>query len=996
LTPSNTIALYNIHTDITYYHNYGNNTIASFNQTNDRVVINTLDPSPTVSLNVIEGFHLDSYYDNAVDVTASVATTTNIANTIYDYVINNISEDHTINATIKVNDFNINYTIHTGNGYFNGSLYEAVDQNIFGSFSVNYEGTFLLLPDYGYRVDSVVVDGINQGEIYNYSFLPIILEEHQVDVYFHPKWIEVTTEVIGDGALLPGDSAWWFDPALEYAFEAHAAFENRIHYITVDGITDTVTDLILTDYTGLLPAPIGENHHIVVAFDNSQIKFITHSGLGTIDGTDVNATNNDVITYRWLTVDGNYNAIFTPALGYKTAKVLINGIEIGSIAQYFFYHINSQQIVEIWFEKETYTIATMAYGQGSISAGITFEYDPSYNYNYTVTPAIGQYISSLKIDNVEMPIINREEAYQGTIAAPILSNHNIVARFAEPFHNILATANEGGFVTPYGNTVYHWGTTPTYHITALEGYYISNILIDGIAENIVGNVTEFDYTFAALFEDHTIEVQFSLFSYTITASVNGNEGGTITPSGSLNYNHFSSVNYAIVAANGYDLQNVEVDGISVGAVSQYTFAGITENHTIEAFFAKHLYTITAYAGIGGTITTTGNYEFNSSATYTVTPDATSGYQIDYVTVDGIAQNIQTPTVSFDYIFDNIAENHEIIAHFILRTYSITATQPANGTITPVGITTVNFGSSKSYTITPNTGYEVEFLLINGQNVTFTPEVSGTVVFNFNNITNNLTISAIMKAKTYTMTASATIGGTITPSGTATVGHGTSKSYSFAAFSGFAISNIKIDGYNYGVVSSYTFENIEENHVIIAEFMAAPCVLPSVLSVTDLTENAAMLHWNNTGAAHYKVAYKAAFETQFTETGLLTDTSFRLSNLTPNTRYTWKVKSICTQEDTLWSSYLQFVTLVTPPTSSVSDNNVNNITVYSNSNQVYIVNGSNNSIEKVEIFNIYGQTVYTGQDNSDREVISLSVSTGTYIVKLSTHEGIITKKVMITE
>ena len=46
----------------------------------------------------------------------------------------------------------------------------------------------------------------------------------------------------------------------------------------------------------------------------------------------------------------------------------------------------------------------------------------------------------------------------------------------------------------------------------------------------------------------------------------------------------------------YHVADVLVDGVSVGAVTSYTFTNVTANHTIAATFAIDTYTITASAG----------------------------------------------------------------------------------------------------------------------------------------------------------------------------------------------------------------------------------------------------------------------------------------------------------------------------------------------------------------------------------------------------------------
>jgi len=71
-------------------------------------------------------------------------------------------------------------------------------------------------------------------------------------------------------------------------------------------------------------------------------------------------------------------------------------------------------------------------------------------------------------------------------------------------------------------------------------------------------------------------------SYTITATANAN--GSISPSGSIIVTENSSSTFTIKPNVGYAVADVLVDGVSVGAVKEYTFTHIKANHSIEASF----------------------------------------------------------------------------------------------------------------------------------------------------------------------------------------------------------------------------------------------------------------------------------------------------------------------------------------------------------------------------------------------------------------------------
>ena len=73
-------------------------------------------------------------------------------------------------------------------------------------------------------------------------------------------------------------------------------------------------------------------------------------------------------------------------------------------------------------------------------------------------------------------------------------------------------------------------------------------------------------------------------TYVITASAG--EGGTISPTGRVSVSLNANKQFTIKAKDGYVIADVLVDGVSVGAVSSYTFERVNKNHTISAIFKE--------------------------------------------------------------------------------------------------------------------------------------------------------------------------------------------------------------------------------------------------------------------------------------------------------------------------------------------------------------------------------------------------------------------------
>ena len=88
-----------------------------------------------------------------------------------------------------------------------------------------------------------------------------------------------------------------------------------------------------------------------------------------------------------------------------------------------------------------------------------------------------------------------------------------------------------------------------------------------------------------------------------------------------------------------------------------------------------------------------------------------------------------------------------------------------------------------------------------------------------NYTADIIIPPMPPETTYhTITASAGINGSVSPSGSVSVREGGNQTFSITPYEGFAVADVMIDGKSIGVVSVYTFENVVSSHSIEASFI----------------------------------------------------------------------------------------------------------------------------------------------------------------------------------
>jgi hypothetical protein len=226
----------------------------------------------------------------------------------------------------------------------------------------------------------------------------------------------------------------------------------------------------------------------------------------------------------------------------------------------------------------------------------------------------------------------------------------------------------------------------------------------------------------------SVTATFNLKTYTITASTGAN--GSISPQGTVTVNSGANQSFTVAPNSGYQIADVTVDGASVGAVASYLFGSVMANHTIVASFKlPATYTLSvAKSGTGtGTVSnspTGTSFSAGTPVTLTAAPDANSTFS---GWSGGGCSGTSPCTVTMN-------GNTSVTATFNLQTYTITAsTVDSNGSISPQGAVTVNSGTSQTFTIKPNIGYQVSDVKVDGTST------GGVSSYTFGNVRSNHTI-----------------------------------------------------------------------------------------------------------------------------------------------------------------------------------------------------------------------------------------------------------------
>ena len=150
------------------------------------------------------------------------------------------------------------------------------------------------------------------------------------------------------------------------------------------------------------------------------------------------------------------------------------------------------------------------------------------------------------------------------------------------------------------------------------------------------------------------------------------------------------------------------------------------------------------------------------------------------------------------------------ASFALKTYVVTPSAGANGTMTPNTPQTVTHNATTSFTVTPATGYHIDSATGCGGTLSGSTYTTGP-------ITADCTVSATFAINTYTISASVSGGhGTVTVV-TPTVPHGGTATINISPDTGYHIAGITDNGISVRIINPYTIQNVTAAHTIVATF-----------------------------------------------------------------------------------------------------------------------------------------------------------------------------------
>jgi hypothetical protein len=279
---------------------------------------------------------------------------------------------------------------------------------------------------------------------------------------------------------------------------------------------------------------------------------------------------------------GSKTFTIKPDKGCHIVDVLVDGASQGKITKYPFTNVTAKHYIHALFASNLIINAGAGPG-GSINPPGLVAVNYNANAIFTITPNAGYHIANVLIDGVG---IGPTGSYT---FKKVNAAHSIMATFSTVYP-VLATASDGGSISPSGVTMIEEGADQLFTMTPQsEESKIVNIRVDeewiGLVDEHLtweGNVATYNLT--AVGSPHDIMVVFATQKYPVFSKAG--KHGTISPIGTTMVVKGASLTYTVTPDSGY-AASITVDGESATlAGNTYTFTDIVAPHYIAVTFTK--------------------------------------------------------------------------------------------------------------------------------------------------------------------------------------------------------------------------------------------------------------------------------------------------------------------------------------------------------------------------------------------------------------------------
>ncbi len=278
-----------------------------------------------------------------------------------------------------------------------------------GTVVVNKDSdqTFTFIPDTGFHVVDVKVDGLSKGALSVYTFSQVT-GNHTIDASFAIDTYIISAVAGSNGSL---------SPAGNISVECGA---NQTFFFTPDVGCHVANVIVDGVAKGAIPShtfqAVTGNHTIKANFAVNSYQISASAG-----------TNGSISPSGIISVDKGTSKSYTitPANGHHVINVLVDGMSMGAINTYTFDKITANHTINATFAADTFAITASAGANGTISPSGVVDVAYGGSQTYAIAADEGFHVADILVDGQSVGVV---ESYS---FMDVMEGHTIAVTFSE-------------------------------------------------------------------------------------------------------------------------------------------------------------------------------------------------------------------------------------------------------------------------------------------------------------------------------------------------------------------------------------------------------------------------------------------------------------------------------------------------------------------------------------------------------------------------------------
>lgn len=338
------------------------------------------------------------------------------------------------------------------------------------------------------------------------------------------------------------------------------------------------------------------------------------------------------------------------------------------------------------------------------------------------------------------------------------------------------------------------GETITFTITTDEDYHVSSFKVNGNDVTITGNKA------TATMVENGLTVTIAVEANTHDVTIHSSENGTVVADKTTAIVG-DKVTFTITPNDDFELDTFKVNGEAKEVTNNtYEATMVKEGLTVDVTFKAIKHAVTINKNAGGTVTADKlEAVTGEDVTLTVTPD--TNYHLSALYVNGNAVSVgENGTVVVKMVKTGLT----VSGVFAKKSAPITVTDTKGGTIRTSSTTDATIGEEIEIQVYADDGYELDKLLVNGEETEVDSEGFAYVTM----VEGGLTITATWKELAKAITIAPCTNGTVTANKEKTA-VGESVTFTISPAEGYHLESFKVNGAEVEVTGNSYVTNMTE-------------------------------------------------------------------------------------------------------------------------------------------------------------------------------------------